>query len=94
MGPAGQSIVGPAGDDGGGLHGLVGAYASYDATKVMSLNGGVAKDTKNGGTLIFGLVGFKLGKSPRDKEIDRLNARLAALERSEKPVRGVINGKN
>jgi len=94
QGPPGQSIVGPSGDDGGGLHGLVGTYASYDATKVMSLNGGVAKDTKNGGTLVFGLIGFKIGESPQDREITRLNARLAALEHVEKPIRGVIRGKN
>lgn len=108
-GPAGQSIVGPAGANGSDADGpdRLNAYLGagvrlYDA-KYWSANTYVNQDVWHGGTVIGGLIMFKLGKSYEEREIDALRADLKASRAylndmanrqndSEEPIHAKIRG--
>lgn len=74
----------------------------YDA-KEWSLHTGYQHDLKSGGNGIYGMVGLKIGQSHEEREIDRLREEIKALKArqeeippapKEKPIRGVIRGKD
>ena len=103
-GPAGQSIVGPAGTNGSDaqqdrLNVYLGAgIRLYDA-KRWSASTYVNQDIWHGGTVVGGLIMFKLGPSAEEREIQALRAELKAMSgyakaptESEKPIQAKIRG--